>query len=65
MQVSQKSNFPKRMRYYQGMIDLNLIERGADYNVLRKSYIIFICPFDGKSSNMSTGKQKSSHFSGD
>lgn len=46
MQVSQKSNFPKRMRYYQGMIDLNLIERGADYNDLRKSYIIFICPFD-------------------
>ena len=34
------------MRYYQGMIDLNLIERGADYNDLRKSYIIFICPFD-------------------
>ena len=46
MQVSQKSNFPKRMRYYQGMIDLNLIERGADYNDIRKSYIIFICPFD-------------------
>lgn len=46
MQVSQKSNFPKRIRYYQGMIDLNLIERGADYNDLRKSYIIFICPFD-------------------
>ena len=46
MQVSQKSNFPKRMRYYQGMIDLNLIERGADYNDLRKSYIISICPFD-------------------
>ena len=46
MQVSQKSNFPKRMRYYQGMIDLNLIERGADYNDLRKRYIIFICPFD-------------------
>ena len=46
MQVSQKSNFPKRMRYYQGMIDLNLIERGADYNDLRKCYIIFICPFD-------------------
>ena len=28
------------------MIDLNLIERGADYNDLRKNYIIFICPFD-------------------
>lgn len=30
----------------QGMIDLNLIERGADYSELKKSYIIFICPFD-------------------
>ena len=28
------------------MVDLNLIERGADYNDLRKNYIIFICPFD-------------------
>ena len=28
------------------MIDPNLIERGADYNDLRKNYIIFICPFD-------------------
>ncbi len=30
----------------RGMIDLNLIERGADYSELKKSYIIFICPFD-------------------
>ena len=28
------------------MIDLNLIERGADYRELKKSYIIFICPVD-------------------
>ena len=28
------------------MIDLNLIERGADYSELKKSYVIFICPFD-------------------
>ena len=28
------------------MIDLNLIERGADYEDLKKSYVIFICPFD-------------------
>ena len=31
------------MRYYQSMIDLNLIERGAKYKELKKSYIIFIC----------------------
>ena len=28
------------------MIDLNLLERGADYKELKKSYVIFICPFD-------------------
>lgn len=46
MQTSSNRNLPKRSRYYQGMIDLNLIERGADYRELKKSYIIFICPFD-------------------
>ena len=46
MQTTDNKNLPKRSRYYQGMIDLNLIERGADYNELKKSYIIFICPFD-------------------
>lgn len=46
MQAAENRNLPKRTRYYQGMIDLNLIERGADYNELKKSYIIFICPFD-------------------
>ena len=46
MQTSSNDNLPKRTRYYQGMIDLNLIERGADYSKLKKSYIIFICPFD-------------------
>lgn len=49
MQPTMQTNLPKRSRYYQGMIDLNLIERGADYNELKKSYVIFIClsdPFD-------------------
>lgn len=46
MQASDNRNLPKRTRYYQGMIDLNLLERGADYRELKKSYVIFICPFD-------------------
>ena len=49
MQTTKKSDLPKRTRYYQGMIDLNLINRGAKFSELRKSYIIFICvedPFD-------------------
>ena len=49
MQNITRKDLPKRMRYYQGMIDLNLIEKGSSYNELRKSYIIFICkemPFE-------------------
>ena len=46
MQIHVKRNLPKRMRYYQGMIDLNILEKGGDYNELKKSYVIFICTFD-------------------
>lgn len=28
------------------MIDLNILEKGDDYNHLKKSYVIFICTFD-------------------
>ena len=37
---------PLRSRYYQGMIDLNLLERGISYQELKECYIIFICTFD-------------------
>ncbi len=43
MQVKDKSDLPKRSRYYQGMIDMNLIEKGSDYQELKRSYVIFIC----------------------
>ncbi len=43
MQTTTSNNLPKRTRYYQGMIDLNLIEKGVDYRELKESYIIFIC----------------------
>ncbi len=43
MQTVNKSDLAKRSRYYQGMIDLNLIEKGSLYNELKKSYVIFIC----------------------
>lgn len=35
-----------RTRYYQSMIDMGLLEEGADYDELNPSYIIFICPFE-------------------
>ena len=43
MQTTVAEDLPKRMRYYQGMIDLNMIERGAKYEELKNSFIIFIC----------------------
>ena len=43
MQTVTKKDLPKRSRYYQGMIDSNLINKGQGYTKLKKSYIIFIC----------------------
>lgn len=41
-----QEQLPKRSRYYQGMIDLNLIGKGSRYSELNNSYVIFICTFD-------------------
>lgn len=46
MQVTDTKELPKRSRYYQSMIDLQLIDKGQSYKKLNQSYIIFICPFD-------------------
>ena len=34
------------MDFYQSMIDLQLIDKGQLYDELKRSYVIFICPFD-------------------
>ena len=37
------------MRYYQGLLDMDLLMKGQDYGDLCQSYVIFICradPFD-------------------
>ena len=46
IQTAKKQYLPKRIRYYQGLIDLNIIRSGEDYDKLKKSYIIFICTYD-------------------
>ena len=46
IQTTDKKNLPKRLRYYQGMIDLNILNRGEDYASLRRSFVIFICTYD-------------------
>lgn len=37
---------PKRTRYYQSMIDMEILDKGKSYKELKPSYIIFICTFD-------------------
>ena len=46
MQISNADNLAKRMRYYQGLIDMDKLKRGEHYSALGESYIIFICLFD-------------------
>ena len=36
----------KRTRYYQGSIDMDLLEKGHMYEELKPTFIIFICTFD-------------------
>ncbi len=37
---------PKRTRYYQAMMDMDILNKGELYTALRRTYIIFICTFD-------------------
>ena len=46
MQTTNTRDLPKRSRYYQGTIDLNMMSAGATYDKLKQSYIIFINTFD-------------------
>lgn len=46
MQVANADNLAKRMRYYQGLIDMDKLKPNQVYNNLGESYIIFVCPFD-------------------
>lgn len=46
MQTTSKRILPKRMRYYQGMIDLSILEKGDSYKNLKRSFVIFVCTFD-------------------
>ncbi|MCQ2592029.1 MAG: Rpn family recombination-promoting nuclease/putative transposase [Treponema sp.] len=37
------SNIRKRTRYYQSMIDIDSLMKGADYSELKESYVIYLC----------------------
>lgn len=48
MQASDTKELPKRSRYYQGRIDVPILDKGTKttYKDLNRSYIIFICMQD-------------------
>ncbi|MBO7612311.1 MAG: Rpn family recombination-promoting nuclease/putative transposase [Treponema sp.] len=51
MQTAAHASLPLRMRYYQGLLDMDLLMKGQDYGDLCQGYVIFICradPFDRK-----------------
>ena len=46
MQAAHAANLPQRSRYYQNLIDVDLLGRGVDYRMLNRSFVIFICMED-------------------
>ena len=46
VQTTKNKNLPKRMRYYQSVIDVDILTPGEDYIDLTSSYVIFICNYD-------------------
>ena len=46
MQVANQYNLPKRMRYYQAVLDIAFLDKGYSYKALNNSVIIFVCLFD-------------------
>jgi len=46
VQTTDNGDISLRMRYYQGILDQTFFPTGADYNEMRKSFVIFICNYD-------------------
>ncbi len=46
MQTTDTEELPERARYYQGVMDVDLLKSGQQYKELKTTYIIFICMDD-------------------
>ena len=46
MQKVDTGNLPLRARMYSSMMDANMLDKGLEYEALRRSYVIFVCMFD-------------------
>ena len=46
MQKVDTGNLPLMARMYSSMMDANMLDKGLEYDALRRSYVIFVCMFD-------------------
>ena len=46
IQTTRSTSLAKRARYYQGLMDVDNVQRGAGCDVLNESYVIFLCMGD-------------------
>ena len=46
MQVKDTGELPERSRYYQGVMDVDMLKSGEPYRALKESHVIFICMKD-------------------
>ena len=46
VQTTSRHNLPKRMRYYQSVLDISILAPGVDYETLNRSHVVFICNYD-------------------
>lgn len=46
LQATDTKELPERSRYYQGMMDLDMLKEGQKYKELKTSHVIFICMKD-------------------
>ena len=46
MQVKNTGELPERSRYYQGVMDVDMLKSGEPYRALKETHIIFICMKD-------------------
>lgn len=46
IQNMNNKELPKRTRYYQSMMDIDLLSKGKKYSQLKESFIIFVCKDD-------------------
>ena len=46
MQMTDTHELPLRARFYHSLLDADALDKGQSYDMLKESFVIFICPFD-------------------